>query len=74
MSPNIGQEPSASSPDDKAVANVRAQFALKGFVMTESRNADGRATYQVSRWGECRVFTHQHDLCAFLRQVTGVAA
>ena len=64
----------AAPIDDKTVANLRAQFALKGHCMTVSRNRDGRVVYAVSRWGQSRFFSHQHDVIAFLRQISGGAA
>ena len=58
----------------KSFANLQAQFALKGHVLSASQNADGRLLYSVTRWGQSRTFTHEHDIVAFLRQIAGGAA
>lgn len=57
----------------KSFANLQAQLALKGHVLTSSRNTEGRLIYTVTRWGQTRNFTHEHDIVAFLRQIAGGA-
>ena len=59
-----------AGPADKSFAKMRAMFALRGHCLTRSHRADdGRITYTVSRWGQSRVFSHWHDVCAFLLQI-----
>ncbi len=62
-----------SNEEPKDYATMRAQFALRGRVLTRSRRVpDGRITYIVTRWNQSRNFSHLHDVQAFLNQVTGV--
>lgn len=62
---------SQSLPDDKTLATLRAQFALLGHTMRVTRNTDQRRMVVVERWGYSRVFTHGHDVQAFLNQLQG---
>ncbi len=62
-----------SVADDKTIATLRARFALRGHVLTVSRNVDGRVNYTITKWGQARTFSHQHDLVAFLAQIGGSA-
>lgn len=57
---------------EKSFATMAAQFALKGHTLQRSYRADdGRVTYLVGRWGQCRAFGHWHDVQAFLTQTGG---
>ena len=56
---------------EKTLANLRAQFALAGHEMRVVRNRDGRVLYEVSRWGQTRVFSTVHDVAAFHVQIGG---
>lgn len=60
----------STAPDDKTFSTLQAKFALLGHTLTASTTA-GRTLYTVSRWGQSRVFSHLHDVDAFLRQVGG---
>lgn len=69
-----GVTPAAGVPDDKTLATIAAQFALKGHALHRNVRADdGRATFTVSRWNQSRVFGHWHDVLAFLTQIGGAA-
>ena len=60
--------------EPKDYATMRAQFALRGHVLTRSRRVpDGRITYIVTRFERSRTFSHLHDLQAYLNQVTEAA-
>ena len=51
----------------KDYATLRAEFALLGVTLRRCHRAsDGRITYQATRNGQSRVFTHLHDLHAYL--------
>ena len=51
----------------KDYTTVRAQFALLGIVLRRCHRAsDGRITYEATRNGQSRVFTHLYDLHAYL--------
>jgi len=57
---------------EKSFATMAAQFAIKGHTLHRSYRADdGRVTYLVGRWGQCRSFNHWHDVQAFLTQIGG---
>lgn len=62
--------PAAVSNSGKAVATLKAQFALSGHALEVEHRA-GRALYNVSRYGQARTFTHLHDVEAFRRQLGG---
>ncbi len=66
--PGIG----ANQADDKALATLRAEFARRGQVL-DVQQRGGRALYVISRWAQSRMFTHLHDVDAFLRQISGGA-
>lgn len=69
-----GTTPAPGVPDSKTLGTVSAQFAIKGHALrTSTRADDGRTTYTVSRWNQSRVFTHWHDVKAFLTQIGGAA-
>ena len=67
---NSGMVNPGSAHADKAFSTLQAKFALLGHTLTASDQA-GRILYTVSRWGQSRVFSHLHDVDAFLRQVGG---
>ena len=74
MTANDGREPGVSAPapdDEKTIATLRAKYALAGHALRVLRNVDGRVLYEVSRWGQCRVFSQVHDVRAFLAQIGG---
>lgn len=60
----------SSAADDKVVATLQARFALLGHALTVEERS-GRTIYTVSRWGQARVFSHLHDVQAFLTQIGG---
>ncbi|MNK59153.1 hypothetical protein D3C87_782530 [compost metagenome] len=60
----------AVSNTGKAVATLKAQFALSGHAL-EVQHRAGRTLYNVSRCGQSRTFTHLHDVEAFRRQLGG---
>lgn len=69
-----GITPAPGVPDDKTFHTIAARFALKGHALNRTVRADdGRVTYIVSRWAQSRVFTHWHDVQAFLVMVGGAA-
>ncbi len=56
----------------KQIANLRAQFALRGHsLQIVTRAEDGRETYRVSRWDQSRSLTSLHDVQGFLNQIGG---
>lgn len=56
----------------KEFDTFRVRFARKGYVLQRViRFDDGRTTYQVRRSGQARIFSHGHDLVAFLSVVEG---
>ena len=60
--------------EPKDYATMRAQFALRGHVLTRSRRVpDGRVNYIVTRFERSRIFSHLHDLQAYLNQVMEAA-
>ena len=62
----------ASVPDTQTLINTKAAFALKGHALRRSiRVGDGTITYSVSKWGQCRNFSHWGDVQAFLKQIGG---
>ena len=64
----VGAEVPNTQAEGKALATLAAQFALKGFVLDVQRR-DGSPFFTVSRWGQCRCFSHPNDVQAFARQV-----
>ncbi len=60
-----------SAPIAKDFATLRAQFALRGRILTRSRRVpDGRVTFVVSTsWAGSLYFTHWHDVQGHLNQV-----
>lgn len=69
-----GATPAPGVPDEKTFATTAAKFALRGHALHRTVRADdGRVTYVVSRWAQSRVFTHWHDVQAFLVMVGGAA-
>lgn len=51
---------------------LRARFARKGYVLERVfRAGDGRATYHARRSGQARIFSHPHDVIAFMAQIGG---
>jgi len=69
-----GATPGQAAPRDSEFHTIAARFALKGHALHRStRAADGRVTYMVSRWDQSRMFSHWHDVLAFLVQVGGAA-
>ena len=62
------------SNHQKQIANLRAQFAIRGHALQiVTRAEDGRETYRVSRWDQSRSFTSLHDAESFLVQIGGAA-
>lgn len=58
--------------DRKEFDTLRARFACRGFALSRVfRTDDGRPTYHVTRFTQTRVFSHPHDLGAFLSVVEG---
>ena len=55
----------------KVYETLRAQFALRGCVLTRShRVGDGRVNYVVTSWAGARYFSHLHDVQGHLSQIT----
>ena len=54
----------------KSFATLRAEFALRGHTL-QALVQSGREVYVVARWGHSRMFSHMHDLQAFLAQIGG---
>ena len=75
--PNARSVPTAEeiiNDEPKDYATMRAQFALRGYVLTRShRVPDGRINYIVTRYERSRVFSHLHDLQGYLNQVMEAA-
>lgn len=58
--------------DRKTFDALRARFAKRGYQLHRVYRAhDGRATCHARRWAQTRVFSHPHDLSAFLAVVEG---
>jgi len=58
--------------EPKDYATMRAQFALRGHVLTRSRRvSDGCITFIVTRWEMHRAFASLPDLQRYLNQVMG---
>ena len=58
--------------DRKEFDTLRARFARRGFALSRVfRSDDGRPTYHVARFTQTRVFSHPHDLGAYLAVVEG---
>lgn len=56
----------------KEFETLRARFARRGFTLSRVFRADdGRPTYHVGRSMQTRVFSHPHDLGAYLAVVEG---
>jgi len=67
-----GAAPGQATPEDGEFHTTTAQFALKGHALQRHTRADDkRITYTVSRWDQSRVFSHWHDVQAFLSQIGG---
>lgn len=65
----VNEAPTPPEPP-KDYATLRAQFALRGRVLTRShRWPDGRITYIVTTWSGARCFSHLHDVQGHLRQI-----
>jgi len=65
----VNEAPKPPEPP-KDYATLRAQFALRGRVLTRShRWPDGRITYIVTTWSGARCFSHLHDVQGHLRQI-----
>lgn len=55
----------------KDYSTLRAQFALRGRVLTRShRVPDGHITFVVTSWAGARYFSHLHDVQGHLSQIT----
>ena len=66
---------SAGDADCKHFATLEALFALRGYSLRRSHRADdGRITYFVELWTQARVFSHPHDVRAYLAQIGGAHA
>ena len=58
----------------KVYEMLRAQFALRGRVLTRShRVPDGHVTFVVTSWAGARYFSHLHDVQGHLSQVMEAA-
>lgn len=59
-------------PTQKAFANARAEYALRGHeLITSGRSADGKDSWVVSRWGYSRSFDCWPGVLEFLEQIGG---
>lgn len=59
-------------PTQKAFANARAEYALRGHeLITSGRSADGKDSWMVSRWGHSRSFDNWPGVLEFLAQIGG---
>lgn len=59
-------------PSEKAFATVAAKFALRGHTLAEKvHHGTALRLWEVSRWGQTRVFSHWFDVCAYLTQIGG---
>lgn len=57
-------------PSEKAFATVAAKFALRGHTLSEKvHHGTGLRLWEVSRWGQTRVFSHWFDVASFLTQI-----
>lgn len=57
-------------PDRKALETARARLLMLGRTLTVSRRAgDGRHTWTICRWGQCRHRSHWNDVLALLTQL-----
>jgi hypothetical protein len=57
----------------KEFDTLRARFARRGYRLQRVfRAGDGRPTYHASRTTQTRVFSHPHDVGAFLAVVEGL--
>lgn len=58
--------------DRKEFETLRARFACRGYTLQRVfRAADGHPTYHVSRNTQTRVYSHPHDVRAFLAVAEG---
>lgn len=76
MSIHDGQEPGVSAPaadDGKAIATLKAHFALAGHELRVIGRPDGGRYIEVSRWGQARMFGSVHGVQVFLTQIGGAA-
>lgn len=56
----------------KEFDTLRARFARRGYVLTRVYRADdGRVTYHITRNTQTRIYSHPHDLAAFLAVAEG---
>ena len=56
----------------KALATLKAQFALRGFSLECNHHADNlEVTYWVSKWGQAKAFFNLSDVQAFLLRIGG---
>lgn len=64
-----GQIVSDSQRQRKAFVTMQAQFARIGFELRSKQHPAGLTLFEVTRHGQTRVFSHWHDVSAFLAQV-----
>lgn len=61
----------SSFQDRKQLSTLRARAALCGLELRLTSRRDGPTTCAFDRMGESHVFTHAHDIEAFLARVGG---
>ena len=70
--PTHGAAPGQATPENSEFHAAVVAFAKQGHMLQRSfRVGDGRVTFVVSRWGQCRTFSHWGDVQAFLTQIGG---
>lgn len=56
-------------PSGKEFSTLQAQFARRGHELKSKQHLAGLTLFEVTRHGQTRVFSHWHDVIAFLAQV-----
>lgn len=59
------------APTAKEFLTLCAKFAICGYQLTELKRPHGQTIWSVVRLGQTRVFSHWHDVEAFLTQAAG---
>lgn len=62
---------SNTADSDKAFANLRAAYALRGHTINRVAARDGIEAYWAERWGLVRYLPSLHDAALFLAQIGG---
>jgi hypothetical protein len=59
------------APTAKEFLTLCAKFAICGYQLTELKRSHGQTIWNVVRLSQTRVFSHWHDVEAFLTQAAG---